>query len=273
MDMFDHILSSSYDMKKRNYLISLLAVVLSLGVLVGCGDKANSSKEGTSVNSSENSEAASSKDSSDGAKDKEEADKSQAKEDDSKDKEATNKDESEKKEENSKIDSSTKEKDTAKVDNSNSKESKEASNYSNKDESKSTSKKEDSKDESSLAKAKSEYLQKMKKIDSESEKLDKEYDSNRGSTQAGMNGISGEQAKLYDDELNEIYDYLKQNLSKEKSKELEKSEMAWIKEKESNIAEIKKQYEGGSITPLMVNSEVTKESKERCYYLIDNYMK
>lgn len=124
-----------------------------------------------------------------------------------------------------------------------------------------------------MAKAKSEYLQKMKKIDSESEKLDKEYDSNRGSTQAGMNGISGEQAKLYDNELNEIYDYLKQNLSKEKSKELEKSEMAWIKEKESNIAEIKKQYEGGSVTPLMVNSEVAKESKERCYYLIDNYMK
>ncbi|MCX0389430.1 lysozyme inhibitor LprI family protein [Clostridium perfringens] len=251
-------------MKKRNYLISLLAVVLSLGVLVGCGDKANSSNEGASVNSSENSEAASSKDSADVAKDKGEADKSQAKE-------ATNKDESEKKEEDSKNDSSTKE--TAKVDNSNKKESKGSSNSSKKEESKSASKKENSKDESSLAKAKSEYLQKMKKIDSESEKLDKEYDSNRGSTQAGMNGISGEQAKLYDNELNEIYDYLKQNLSKEKSKELEKSEMAWIKEKESNIAEIKKQYEGGSVTPLMVNSEVAKESKERCYYLIDNYMK
>ena len=36
------------------------------------------------------------------------------------------------------------------------------------------SKKENSKDESSLEKAKSEYLQKMKKIDNESEKLDKE---------------------------------------------------------------------------------------------------
>ncbi|XZL24417.1 lysozyme inhibitor LprI family protein [Clostridium perfringens] len=253
-------------MKKRNYLISLLAVVLSLGVLVGCGDKTNTSNEGASVNSSENSEAASSKDSADVVKDKGEADKAQAK-----DKEATNKDESEKKEEDSKNDSSTKE--TAKVDNSNKNESKGASNSSKKEESKSASKKENSKDESSLAKAKSEYLQKMKKIDSESEKLDKEYDSNRGSTQAGMNGISGEQAKLYDNELNEIYDYLKQNLSKEKAKELETSEMAWIKEKESNIAEIKKQYEGGSVTPLMVNSEVAKESKERCYYLIDNYMK
>ncbi|NGT52187.1 DUF1311 domain-containing protein [Clostridium perfringens] len=253
-------------MKKRNYLISLLAVVLSLGVLVGCGDKTNTSNEGASVNSSENSEATSSKDSADVANDKGEADKAQAKEDDSKAKEATNKDESEKKEDNS-----TKE--TAKVDNSNKKESKGSSNSSKKEEGKSASKKENSKDESSLAKAKSEYLQKMKKIDSESKKLDKEYDSDRGSTQAGMNGISGEQAKLYDNELNEIYDYLKQNLSKEKSKELEKSEMAWIKEKESNIAEIKKQYEGGSVTPLMVNSEVAKESKERCYYLIDNYMK
>ena len=253
-------------MKKRNYLISLLAVVLSLGVLVGCGDKANSSNEGASVNSSENSEAASSKDSADVVKDKGEADKAQAK-----DKEATNKDESEKKEEDSKNDSSTKE--TAKVDNSNKKESKGASNSSKKEESKSASKKENSKDESSLAKAKSEYLQKMKKIDSESEKLDKEYETEEGSTQMGMNIISGKQAKLYDDELNQIYDYLKQNLRKEKSKELEKSEMAWIKEKESNIAEIRKQYEGGSITPLMVNSEVAKESKERCYYLIDNYMK
>ena len=253
-------------MKKRNYLISLLAVVLSLGVLVGCGDKTNTSNEGASVNSSENSEATSSKDSADVANDKGEADKSQAKEDDSKAKEATNKDESEKKEDNS-----TKE--TAKVDNSNKKESKGSSNSSKKEEGKSASKKENSKDESSLEKAKSEYLQKMKKIDNESEKLDKEYETDEGSTQGGMNIISGKQAKLYDDELNEIYDYLKQNLSKEKSKELEKSEMAWIKEKESNIAEIKKQYEGGSVTPLMVNSEVAKESKERCYYLIDNYMK
>ncbi|AXH52027.1 DUF1311 domain-containing protein [Clostridium perfringens] len=253
-------------MKKRNYLISLLAVVLSLGVLVGCGDKTNTSNEGASVNSSENSEAASSKDSADVVKDKGEADKAQAK-----DKEATNKDESEKKEEDSKNDSSTKE--TAKVDNSNKNESKGASNSSKKEESKSASKKENSKDESSLAKSKSEYLQKMKNIDSESEKLDKEYETEEGSTQMGMNIISGKQAKLYDAELNQIYDYLKQNLSKEKSKELEKSEMAWIKEKESNIAEIKKQYEGGSVTPLMVNSEVAKESKERCYYLIDNYMK
>ncbi|MBI5985884.1 DUF1311 domain-containing protein [Clostridium perfringens] len=253
-------------MKKRNYLISLLAVVLSLGVLVGCGDKTNTSNEGASVNSSENSEATSSKDSADVANDKGEADKSQAKEDDSKAKEATNKDESEKKEDNS-----TKE--TAKVDNSNKKESKGSSNSSKKEEGKSASKKENSKDESSLEKAKSEYLQKMKKIDNESEKLDKEYETDEGSTQGGMNIISGKQAKLYDDELNEIYDYLKQNLSKEKAKELEKSEMAWIKEKESNIAEIKKQYEGGSVTPLMVNSEVAKESKERCYYLIDNYMK
>ena len=136
--------------------------------------------------------------------------------------------------------------------------------------SKSTSKNESSKAEGS--KVKSQYIQRMKKIDSESKKLDKEYDSDRGSTQSGMNGISGEQAKLYDDELNEIYDYLKQNLSKEKAKELEKSEMAWIKEKENKISEIKKQYNGGSVLPLMVNSEVAKESKERCYYLIDNYM-
>ena len=253
-------------MKKRNYLISLLAVVLSLGVLAGCGDKTSSSNEGASVNS----ESASAKDSSDVAKDKGEGDKAQAKEDDSKDKEVTNKAEGEKKEENSKADSTTKEKDTAKVDNSNKKESKEASDSSKKEESNSTSKNESSKAEGS--KVKSQYIQRMKKIDSESKKLDKEYDSDRGSTQAGMNGISGEQAKLYDDELNEIYDYLKQNLSKEKAKELEKSEMAWIKEKESNIAEIKKQYEGGSVLPLMVNSEVAKESKERCYYLIDNYM-
>ncbi|MDK0684748.1 lysozyme inhibitor LprI family protein [Clostridium perfringens] len=253
-------------MKKRNYLISLLAVVLSLGVLAGCGDKTSSSNEGASVNS----ESASAKDSSDVAKDKGEGDKAQAKEDDSKAKEATNKAESEKKEENNKTDSSSKEKDTAKVDNSNKNESKETSDSSKKEESKSTSKNESSKAEGS--KVKSQYIQRMKKIDSESKKLDKEYDSDRGSTQAGMNGISGEQAKLYDDELNEIYDYLKQNLSKEKAKELEKSEMAWIKEKENKIAEIKKQYNGGSVLPLMVNSEVAKESKERCYYLIDNYM-
>lgn len=253
-------------MKRRNYLISLLAVVLSLGVLVGCGDKTNSYNDGASVNSAENNN------SPEVAKNNDELDKSQAKEANSKDNEDMNKAEGEKKEENSKTDSTTKANETAKVDNSNSKESKGASNSSNKDESKSTSKKDNSSAEGSLSKAKSEYLKRMKNIDSESEKLDKEYETQEGSTQMGMNIISGKQAKLYDDELNQIYDYLKQNLSKEKARELEKSEVAWIKKKEDKIAEIRKQFEGGSITPLMVNSEVAKESKERCYYLIDNYM-
>ncbi|WP_300261009.1 lysozyme inhibitor LprI family protein [Clostridium sp.] len=253
-------------MKRRNYLISLLAVVLSLGVLVGCGDKTNSYNDGASVNSAENNN------SPEVAKNNDELDKSQAKEANSKDNEDMNKAEGEKKEENSKTDSTTKANETAKVDNSNSKESKGASNSSKKDESKSTSKKDNSSAEGSLSKAKSEYLKRMKNIDSESEKLDKEYETQEGSTQMGMNIISGKQAKLYDDELNQIYDYLKQNLSKEKARELEKSEVAWIKKKEDKIAEIRKQFEGGSITPLMVNSEVAKESKERCYYLIDNYM-
>lgn len=240
-------------MKKKYCLISLAVVLISLGTLVGCGDKITTPDESTITNSTESKEAANTENSN-------KEDNSASKENNTGNKDSLNKENTE-----DKSNTANNDKDNKTTGSSNSsKNSKSNENKGN------DSKKE--KVESGLPKTKSEYLSKMQEVDNESSKLDEEYKTDEGMSQAGMNAISGKQAKLYDDELNRIYKFLQQNLSAEKFKELEKSEVEWINQKESKLDSIKKEFEGGSILPLQVNSAVAKESRDRCYYLINNYM-
>lgn len=247
-------------MKKKYCLISLATVLISLGTLVGCGDKTTPTDESTTTSSTENKEATNTE-----SNNKE--DNSASKENNTESKDSLNKENTGDKantDNNDKDSNSSKsEKDSKTTENSN------PSKNSKSNENKGIDSK---KEKSALPKTKSEYLSKMKEVDNESSKLDEEYKTDEGMTQAGMNIISGKQAKLYDDELNRIYKFLQKNLSAEKFKELEKSEVEWINQKESKLDKIKKEFEGGSILPLQVNSAVAKESKDRCYYLINNYM-
>lgn len=61
---------------------------------------------------------------------------------------------------------------------------------------------------------------------------------------------------LWDNELNKIYGIVKKNISKKEFAQLEKSEMSWIKEKDK-INDI---------------NGLAKATKERCYYIVNNYM-
>lgn len=66
----------------------------------------------------------------------------------------------------------------------------------------------------------------------------------------------GNPYSLCDDELNKVYGVVKKNISKKEFAVLEKSEMDWIKEKDK-INDI---------------NDLAKASKERCYYIVNNYM-
>lgn len=249
-------------MKKKYCLISLATVLISLGTLIGCGDKTTPTDENTTTSSTENKEATNTESSN--------------KENNTESKDTLNKENSEDKANtaNNDKDSNSAESDKDSTSSKSDKDSKtiESSNESKNTKSNDNKGTDSKKEKSALPKTKSEYLSKMQDVDNESSKLDKEYKTDEGMTQAGMNIISGKQAKLYDDELNRIYKFLKQNLSDEKFKELEKSEVEWINQKEKRVESINKEFDGGSMLPLQVNSAVSEESKNRCYYLINNYM-
>lgn len=87
--------------------------------------------------------------------------------------------------------------------------------------------------------------------------------------QMEMNQVSGELFRLWDDEINEIWQYLTANLPAAAMQELTDEELAWIRMKEARIAEEGKQYEGGSIRPLVENRLGADLTRERVYELLE----
>ncbi|MGL5617159.1 MAG: lysozyme inhibitor LprI family protein [Sarcina sp.] len=114
-------------------------------------------------------------------------------------------------------------------------------------------------------KSKSNYY----KIFSDMEKKASEITNNAGHTTPEMRAAEGEIYKLWDDELNVIYNNLKKQLSADKFKTVEKEEVNWIKFKEAEGEKAAKEYEGGTIAPLMRISKLSQLTKERCYELIN----
>ena len=62
---------------------------------------------------------------------------------------------------------------------------------------------------------------------------------------------------------------LKTNLSEDKFQELLDEQRAWITEKENGIEEAGKEFEGGSMYSLAVNSEAARITEKRVYELYE----
>lgn len=240
-------------MKKKYCLISLATVLISLGTLIGCGDKTTPTDENTTTSGTENKEATNTESSN--------------KENNTESKDSLNKENS-----GDKANTANNDKDSNSAKSDKDSKTIESSNESKNTKSNENKGTDSKKEKSVLPKTKSEYFSKMQEVDNKADEIGEKCNNNPNVTQAEMNSVSYEQSKLYDDELNKIYKFLKQNLSDEKFKELEKSEVEWINQKEKRVESIKKEFEGGSMLPLQVNSAVAEESKNRCYYLINNYM-
>ena len=97
----------------------------------------------------------------------------------------------------------------------------------------------------------------------------KSYLENDALTQADMNIKSQELYELWDDALNYLRGELKNNLSEEEFTKLQDEQRIWISEKETAVKEAGKEFEGGSIYSLVVNSEGAKITQERVYKLYE----
>lgn len=113
------------------------------------------------------------------------------------------------------------------------------------------------------------YLQKLDGIEAGMSDLD----SYRAGSNADMKKAAGIEYKRWDDALNEIYSVLKGQLSAGEMSSLEKDELNWIKYKESDAKKCADEFKGGSAEPLIYTSRLAELTKERCYYLVNNYMR
>ena len=88
-------------------------------------------------------------------------------------------------------------------------------------------------------------------------------------SQTEMNQKAEELYILWDDALNDLWDKLKLALPEADFAALLDEQLAWIADKEAAVEAAGKDVEGGSIHPLVTNSEAARITEERVYELYD----
>jgi uncharacterized protein YecT (DUF1311 family) len=86
-------------------------------------------------------------------------------------------------------------------------------------------------------------------------------------TQTDMNIKSQELYELWDDALNYLWSELKSSLSEEEFAKLKEEQRIWIVKKEKTVEEVGKEFIGGTIYSLVVNTEAANLTEERVYEL------
>lgn len=95
------------------------------------------------------------------------------------------------------------------------------------------------------------------------------YLEHEASTQADMNMKSRELSDLWNGALDHVWTVVKDSLPTEEAAKLELEQQKWLTEKTKAVEEAGKEFEGGSIYPLIVNGEVARLAEERTCRLYD----
>ncbi len=116
---------------------------------------------------------------------------------------------------------------------------------------------------------KSEYILKMSQIEKEVAKLN----NKKASTTVEMEKVAADSYKMWDDTLNEIYGVLKQQLSSNVMSDVREQQLDWITNRDNKAKKDASSYQGGTLYEVEFLNSLTKTTKERCYELVEIYMK
>ena len=122
----------------------------------------------------------------------------------------------------------------------------------------------DDKKDADIAK---DFLSKFADIEKQSEEL-KNSIENDDLSQTDYNLKSGDLYTLWDDCLNELWGVLGKTLSSDEMDKLTEEEQTWITDKDNQIAEAGKEYEGGSIQPMIESMKGAELTEKRVRELI-----
>lgn len=79
--------------------------------------------------------------------------------------------------------------------------------------------------------------------------------------------------KQWDDALNEIYGVLKAQLPASDMKKLQNEELQWIKDRDAKAKKDAEEMAGGTMEKVLFQGSLANSTKERCYVLVEKYMK
>lgn len=117
---------------------------------------------------------------------------------------------------------------------------------------------------------KDEYINKLNSTEEGMSDLDYLYKS-------GTNGelVEAEYTRLkrWDNMLNEIYSLLKTQLTESEMNELKSKQRSWIEYRDKTAENEASENRGGSLYYVVYNGSLARLTKERCYELVNTYMK
>lgn len=118
---------------------------------------------------------------------------------------------------------------------------------------------------------KNEYLKQLNQLENELDSsLKEKYDS--GIT-LEMSEAASKEYKQWDYMLNDIYSYLRQILTSEEMNKLTEEQLNWINLRDKKAEAAAKEFEGGSFDPINKLLSLKTTTKERCYELVNSYVK
>lgn len=117
---------------------------------------------------------------------------------------------------------------------------------------------------------KEEYLT---KLNTKKKEMDELRNNPEDDSTYAMKKVEGERYKAWDDLLNEIYGVLQKQLSSEEMEQLKQEQREWIKNRDSKAKEASLKYEGGTMEQLEYVAVLADLTEERCFALVEGYMK
>jgi uncharacterized protein YecT (DUF1311 family) len=131
--------------------------------------------------------------------------------------------------------------------------------------------KEEVKDENkTVVSTKEQYIKKLSEIEKSLKDLEGKI---QNGTQTEMNKAQAEIYMRWDNALNEIYQVLEKQLSASEMESLRDEQRKWVKHKDETAKKESLEFEGGSLETFQYTSTQARLTKERCYVLVEDYMK
>ena len=117
---------------------------------------------------------------------------------------------------------------------------------------------------------KNEYINKLNSTEEGMSDLDYLYQ--KGTT-GDMGLAEATKLKRWDNMLNEIYSLLKTQLTESEMDELKNKQLSWIEYRDKTAENEASENIGGTLYSVVYNGSLAKLTKERCYELVNTYMK
>ncbi|WP_181347417.1 lysozyme inhibitor LprI family protein [Thalassobacillus sp. CUG 92003] len=123
-------------------------------------------------------------------------------------------------------------------------------------------------DSSSEAGLKEAYQTKLVDSKQETERLEA-----ADSSTYALKKVENDRWDIWDELLNDIYGVLKERLSPEEMEQLREKQRNWIEFRDDRALEASQKYEGGTQEHLEYVAVLANLTEERCYELVEDYMK